>query len=626
MSRAGADDLLAGHELPTRYDRAPEYEVVAIERDIAVPMRDGVSVVVDVYRPEVSGKFPVLLAFAAHSKEIQGTEYPRSFPPQPAWSSLWVGHMEAGDTRFFVSRGYIHVIGSPRGMGKSGDGGSRLWDSYDLIQWIARQPWCDGNIGMVGIGAYAAEQFHAARQHPPNLKAIFPYDPRGAYGLFGGFREEYPGGVIHAFRYLQDHFSGAHGTKGAPAELPPERDRLWREAMNNPDYRMYPHLFHLLGFKGQHMPRVFDTLIDPYDHEQFATDAEQEVIGIDIPVYTGAGWYGYTYKIHLSGAQNYFRLLNSSKKLVLTGPSHPDRPLRALRNEMLRWYDHWLKGKDSGLASEPPVTYWVMGANEWRTADDWPIPETQWTKLFLNSWERLAAQPFLARSVDDDLPPDAFVQMPPTQTNTIARLRYLSEPLARDLLVAGPIVFNFWASIDQDDTNWIIILKDVGPDVSVRTAREGERAVPDDLPERELTRGWLKASLRALDPDRSLPWKPWHRLTREARCPVTPGEIVEYSVEILATANLFKAGHRICVEITSLDLPTGVSGATNVEYIPYHIASSRTTLHKIYHDARHPSHLLLPVIPSVPRAASCNRNDESGATRRGATSASEAAS
>ena len=626
MSRAGADDLLAGHELPTRYDRAPEYEVVAIERDIAVPMRDGVSVVVDVYRPEEAGKFPVLLAFAAHSKEIQGTEYPRSFPPQPAWSSLWVGHMEAGDTRFFVSRGYIHVIGSPRGMGKSGDGGSRLWDSYDLIQWIARQPWCDGNIGMVGIGAYAAEQFHAARQHPPNLKAIFPYDPRGAYGLFGGFREEYPGGVIHAFRYLQDHFSGAHGTKGAPAELPPERDRLWREAMNNPDYRVYPHLFHLLGFKGQHMPRVFDTLIDPYDHEQFATDAEQEVSGIDIPVYTGAGWYGYTYKIHLSGAQNYFRLLNSSKKLVLTGPSHPDRPLRALRNEMLRWYDHWLKGKDSGLASEPPVTYWVMGANEWRTADDWPIPETQWTKLFLNSWERLAAQPFLARSVDDDLPPDAFVQMPPTQTNTIARLRYLSEPLPRDLLVAGPIVFNFWASIDQDDTNWIIILKDVGPDVSVRTAREGERAVPDDLPERELTRGWLKASLRALDPDRSLPWKPWHRLTREARCPVTPGEIVEYSVEILATANLFKAGHRICVEITSLDLPTGVSGATNVEYIPYHIASSRTTLHKIYHDARHPSHLLLPVIPREPRAASCNRNDESGATRRGATSVSEAAS
>jgi len=114
-----------------------------------------------------------------------------------------------------------------------------------------------------------------------------------------------------------------------------------------------------------------------------------------------------------------------------------------------------------------------------------------------------------------------------------------------------------------------------------------------------LTRGWLKASNRALDPSRSLPWKPWHRLTREASKKVIPGEIVAYAIEILATANLFRRGHRICIEISSLDLPTGVSGATNVEYIPYHIGSSRLTLHKIYHDAKHPSHLLLPIIPTA---------------------------
>ncbi len=117
------------------------------------------------------------------------------------------------------------MIGSPRGFLKSGDGGSREWDSYDVIEWIAKQPWCDGNIGMVGIGAFASEQFHAARQQPPQLKAIFPYDPRGAYGKFGGFREEYPGGVLHAFRYLMDHFSSIHTTRGAPGELPPEKRR-----------------------------------------------------------------------------------------------------------------------------------------------------------------------------------------------------------------------------------------------------------------------------------------------------------------------------------------------------------------------------------------------------------------
>lgn len=176
------------------------------------------------------------------------------------------------------------------------------------------------------------------------------------------------------------------------------------------------------------------------------------------------------------------------------------------------------------------------------------------------------------------------------------RLRYLTDPLPADVLVAGPSVLNLFAGIDQDDTNWFVTLKDIGPDVSVRSVREGERELPRDLPERELTRGWLKASHRAIDPKRSKPWRPWHPLTREAQRKVKPGEITEYAIEILATANLFRRGHRICVEIASADMPTGVGGATNAEYFPNHIVSSRTTLHKIYHDAARPSHLLLPII------------------------------
>jgi predicted acyl esterase len=104
-------------------------------------------------------------------------------------------------------------------------------------------------------------------------------------------------------------------------------------------------------------------------------------------------------------------------------------------------------------------------------------------------------------------------------------------------------------------------------------------------------------SHRALDPQRSKPWKPWHRLTREAQQEVSAGEVCEYTIEMMSTANLFRRGHRVCLEITSLDLPTGVGGYTNVEYIPFHVCSSRTTLHKVYRNAEHPSHLLLPVIP-----------------------------
>jgi predicted acyl esterase len=589
--------LASGESPPSDYHRAPIYDEMVRERDVYVPMRDGVRLCVDVYRPATEERLPALLAFAIYNKDFQGPEVAEALPPQPAWTPLWTGPLEAGDTHFFVARGYVHVIGSPRGVGKSEGGGSRAFDSYDLIEWIAAQPWCDGNVGMVGISGFGAEQFHVAKQQPPHLKAIFPFDPRGAYGVLGSFREEYPGGVLHLFRYLVGHFAAMHQQRGAPGALPEPRETYWREAMADPDYRMYPNILNLLAQKGQHMPPYFELLIDPYDNEEAVQKSEADLARIKVPFYTGSGWYGYTYKTHLNGAQNYFAAADAPKKLMFTGPAHLERPFRSFHHEILKWYDHWLKGIDTGVMREPPVKFWVMGENRWRSASDWPLAETQWTKLYLKSWERLSAEPFVPASVDRFTPPDAFVQMPPTQTGTIQKLRYLSEPLPQDLLVAGPSVLTLFAEIDQDDTNWIVILKDVGPDVSVMSVREGERELPATLHEREVTRGWLKASNRALDEKRSRPWKPWHKLTRAARQPVKPGEVVEYLIEIMATANLFRRGHRICLEITSLDLPTGVAGATNAEYVPYHICSSRTVLHKIYHDAERPSHLLLPVIP-----------------------------
>src|ERR1700751_526141 len=213
--------LLQSAENPgPRYDREPSYKSMARDMDVMVPMRDGVRICVDVYRPEASGKFPALLAFAIYNKDFQGPDMAEALPPQPALSPLWTGPMEAGDTKFFVSRGYVHVIGSPRGVGKSEGGGSREWDCYDLIEWIAEQPWCDGNVGMVGISGFGAEQLYVARQNPPHLKAIFPLDPRGAYGTLGSFREEYPGGVIHLFRYYIMHMAAIHGSKGKPGALP----------------------------------------------------------------------------------------------------------------------------------------------------------------------------------------------------------------------------------------------------------------------------------------------------------------------------------------------------------------------------------------------------------------------
>ena len=596
---AGEPSLpIAPEQLPVAYDRPARYEGLVAEPNVYVAMRDGIEICADVYRPEGAQRVPALLAIAVHNKDLQGPDWQESMPPQPAWSTLWTGPQEAGDTRFFVSRGYAHVIANPRGVGKSHDGGDRTWDAYDLIEWIAAQPWCDGNVGMVGISGFGAEQMHAVRQKPPHLKAVFAFDPRGAYGHLGGFRDEYPGGMIHLFRYLLAHFAVAHDQRNAPEELSPERERMWQAAMDNPDFRMYPHLYNVLTMKGQHMPAFFNILIDPFEEPGTVERSEAEFAQIETPVYTGSGWYGYTYKTHLQGAQSYWRHLDHvPRKLLFAGPAHLERPFHGLHSELLRWYDHWLMGLDTGIMDDPPVCYWVSGANEWRSGADWPLPETRWTKLYLSSWERLRAEPFTPASADDLMPPDTFVQMPLSQTGQIARLRFISEPLTADLLIAGPSVLNLWAAIDQPDTNWIVVLKDLGPDPSVRTAREGEWELPEDLPERELTRGWLKASNRALDPERSRAFKPFHRLTRDAAEPVTPGEVTEYSIEILATANLFRTNHRICLEITSMDRGTGVAGATNVEYVPYHVCSATTTVHHIYHDTARPSHLLLPVIP-----------------------------
>ena len=567
------------------------------ERDLIVTMRDGVRLAVDVYRPDGEGRYPVLYAAALHNKDLQGPDIADVLPPQPAHAPLWFGPIEAGDTRRFIANGYVHVIAQPRGSAKSeGHYGHEDSDHYDVIEWITQQPWSNGKVGMVGISGYAGEQWRAAAQGHPALKAIFPYDACSAYGGMFGFRDFFPGGVLHTFLYLLEVFSTVHEPRGCPGPLPGEQEDLWRTAIDNSDYKQYINLYNILTQKGQRTFPMFHTLVNPWEGDDVIAKTEETFKRIKIPYYTGSGAYAYTYKLHWLGAQNYFQNVDQPKKLLFTGPAHLERPFYEYHDEIIRWYDHWLKGEDTGIMDEPPVRYWLMGANAWRTGSDWPLPETKWTKFYLSHWETLTTEPPRENGGKALRQPDVFTQMPLTKTDKVERLRYMTPPLPEDLTIAGPISLTLYAAIDQDDTNWIIVLKDVGPDVSVRTARDGERQVPADLPERELTRGWLKASYRALDAERSKPGRPFHKLTRSSIAPVTPGEVVEYQIQILATANQFKAGHRLCLDITSMDAPNGTGAMTGVEYIPYHVCSSRTVTHKIFRDSERPSHLLLPLV------------------------------
>ena len=149
-----------------------------VEKNVMVPARDGVHLAVDIYRPDAPGKFPALLGMSPYGKGIQTLPYP--FPqPAPDYTNefktaLWDGNIEAGPTNEIVARGYAHVIGDLRGMGDSegeSDDEKREGQDYnDVVEWLAKQPWCDGKIGGIGMSYFAMTQVAGALEQPPHLR------------------------------------------------------------------------------------------------------------------------------------------------------------------------------------------------------------------------------------------------------------------------------------------------------------------------------------------------------------------------------------------------------------------------------------------------------------------------
>lgn len=555
----------------------PAYELLA-ERDLRVPMRDGVRLAADVFRPRAAGRFPALVAVSPYGKGIQSLP----LPPQPPRAPWWNGAVEAGDPEYLVSRGYAHVIADVRGTGWS-EGAYRGWmsrqeaeDGYDLVEWVAAQPWCDGNVGMAGISYFGTIQLAVAALGPPHLKAIMPFNAPADF-----YREcAYHGGILQTFfdalysRFISGGISVT--LEGLSAD---ERRRRSEEVkVLHPDLVMYPHLWNIADNPAM-SPCFFDVLAHPTDgpfyHERSAWPRYDR---IRVPAFFGSGWWAYGHQ-HLAGAFRNYLGVDVPKKLLVGPPVTEDRPLPPWYNELLvRWYDHWLKGVDTGIMDEPPIRLWVMGEERWREEHEWPLARTEWRRLYLRRWGALAWTP---EHVPDR--PDVFVQQPLDETDTVAKLTYATAPLAGPLEVTGPVALHLYAAIDQPDGNWIVALNDMAPDGSVL----------------EVNRGFLKASHRALDAQRSLPGRPWHPHT--AGDPVEPGRVYEYVIELNAMSNVFRAGHRIVLEIASIDHPRALAARVEIGgpiHLPYHVGSRRTTVYRVYHDTACPSHLLLAVIPA----------------------------
>jgi putative CocE/NonD family hydrolase len=176
----------------------PGYKV-RLEKDVYFKMRDGIRLASDVYRPDGDGKFPALISLSPYGKEHQRI----GLPPQPSGSPLWDGTVEAGDTDYLVLKGYAHIIADIRGTGYSEGQYVGLFpkeegrDGYDLVEAIAAEPWCDGNVGMIGMSYFGATQLLTAAERPPHLKAICPYQASSDLYWMG-----YDGGILSAFLHI----------------------------------------------------------------------------------------------------------------------------------------------------------------------------------------------------------------------------------------------------------------------------------------------------------------------------------------------------------------------------------------------------------------------------------------
>jgi uncharacterized protein len=545
--------------------------------DVRIPTRDAVELAADVFLPDGDGPFPVLVAVSPYGKEIQWLPY----PPQPPTSPLYFREVEAGDPEYLTAHGYVHVIADGRGIGQSG-GAYTGWmspdearDGHDVVEWAGTQSWSDGNVGMVGVSYYGAMQLAVAAQQPPHLKAIMPINAPADF-----YREgSHHGGILHVFfKWIYETCVGGNIESATVNALSEDELRAVIDRLReDDDLKQYVPLYNI-ALNPNRQPGFFDLLANPLDGPFYwERSAYRAYDKINIPFYTGSGWWAYAH-MHLRGAFRNFEGIDAPKKLYIESRVEADAPMdEAYNAEVVRWYDHWLKGIDTGIMDEPPIRYHVRGGG-FRTAQEWPLPETQWTELHLRRLELLSPEP---EPVDGR--PDVFVQQSVLETSHVASADYLTVPYGDEVEFAGPVALTLFAEIDAEDTNWMVSVLDVYPDGM----------------EVELTRGFLKASHRRVDEERSDPWRPWH--PHDAVEPVPVGEVVEYRIELSPMASVVRAGHRLKLSISAMDHAfwPPIDPELGTGHQPWHVCRNATVTHKIAHDRTHRSRLLVPFVPST---------------------------
>jgi uncharacterized protein len=565
---------LNGPQTPGRDYRnlsEPKYQTRS-DDNVAVTMRDGTTLLADVHRPNADGRYPALIAASPYPRQIQDLGAPAGF-------------IEAGPTDFWVPRGYVHVIANLRGTGGSGgtfgffDGQERR-DLYDLVEWAAAQPWCDGNVGMIGISYFAMTQLEAAVERPPHLKAIFPVAVTS--DLYEGANHH---GLVNS-SFISPFISMV----GMTAQ---RSDRFWRSApfgllrriLNTP--RVHRKFATMNGeasltmlrqlVKLPHDPHPWDDLWLDVMVKHPARDAWWDgrnlnplLKEIDIPVYLGCDWENAP--LHLPSTFEAWKGLsdNACVRMTLLGNYGLTWPWESLQIEALAWYDHWLKGYDTGILEGPAISYYLPCAEEWHTADSWPPAGSTHRELALRADGVLADDEGQPGSRDYLVLGGGLNRAKPSRIDPPSQLSWTTAPLGADLDMVGNIELRLIASATAIDTAWMAMLQDVAPDGTVA----------------DVTGGWLRASMREVDEAASKPGAPVLSCRNPRAVPI--GEDVTYRIPLVANARRFAAGHRIRLVLRSDDQDPDAPVIMNFR----HASVGTSSLNTI----RSSSRLLFPVL------------------------------
>jgi len=575
---------------------AQQYEVRETRGNKA-KMRDGIELSVDIFQPQAEGKFPGILIITPYSNNP--------------------GYQARGN--WFASRGYVVAVADSRGRFDS----EGTWDpfdaqhksdGYDLVEWLAAQPWCDGKVGMMGLSYMGWTQWWTATQAPPALCAIVPevappdqfYNLPYQNGVLVGLMLDWAGQM--AGRVGQTLGGGGYGGFSSM-----ER-RLG-------DYPVLPYRT-LLERRGAVDAPWFEkwmqgnTASDPYWRE-IAYQTPESYAKVEVPSLAVTGWFDADFN---GSPMNYLAMKKYGETEQARQPRMVIGPWQHIFNQstqlgpfdygpaamidwdgyVCRWFDHWLKGIDNGVMQDPPVYVFVMGRNQWSAEQDWPLPQTQWTKYYFHSQGH-------ANSINGDgllstnppgsgtsAPFDEYVYDPMNPTRspfTGAHLEegavdtrvsssgndvlvYTTPPLEENVEVTGPITARLYAATSARDTDWMVRITDVAPD--------GYSAM--------LGEGIMRARHR--DPQREGSFNP------DQLSMLEPDEVYEYTIDFWRpTSNEFAKGHRIRIEISSSYFPYYLcnlnTGADNIGLETTYVVAKQ----KILHTPEQASHVILPVIP-----------------------------